>query len=115
MIEELKEIEEGSMRAELKHIDKKWTEKGQTDFAEMVEEEMLEKVNWWSKFALCLVRHIGDSSNECVAKISVQVKSQHLKDILKKTVANFPGVSFNTKDIVIEKPYRVLFHYRHEI
>ncbi len=35
--EKLKEIEEGSMRAELKHIDKKFTEQGQTYYAETVD------------------------------------------------------------------------------
>lgn len=50
-----------------------------------------------------------------VQKTSLQVNSQHLKDILKKTVDNFPGVSFQTKEITIDKPYRVLFHYRPEL
>ena len=45
--EKLKEIEEGSMRAELKYLDKKFTEQGQNYYAETVEEEMPEQVNWW--------------------------------------------------------------------
>ena len=114
--EKLKEIEEGSMRAELKHIDKKFTEQGQTYYAETVEEDIPEQVNWWSKFALCLVRHMGgDAKRPYVQKISLQVNSQHLKDILKKTIQDFPGVSFNTKDITVDKPFRVLFHYRREL
>ena len=114
--EKLKEIEEGSMRAELKHIDKKFTEQGQTYYAETVEEEIPEQVNWWSKFALCLVRHMsGDAKRPYVQKTSLQINSQHLKDILKKTIQDFPGVSFNTQDITIDKPFRVLFHYRHEL
>ncbi len=40
----LKEIEEGEMRAEMKYIDKKFTEQGQTYFAETVEEEIPEQV-----------------------------------------------------------------------
>ncbi|KAK5171411.1 uncharacterized protein LTR77_004555 [Saxophila tyrrhenica] len=114
--EKLKEIEEGSMRAELKYIDKKFTEQGQTYYAETVEEEIPEQVNWWSKFALCLVRHMaGDHKHPYVAKTSLQINSQHLKDVLKDTIQNFPGISFNTKDITIDKPYRVLFHYRKEL
>lgn len=112
----LKEIEEGSMQAELKHIDKKFTEQGQTYYAETVEEDIPEQVNWWSKFALCLVRHFaGDHKNPYVHKTSLQVNSQHLKDILKSTIQDFPGVSFNTKEISVDKPYRVLFHYRQEL
>ena len=45
--EKLKEIKEGSMRAELKHIDKKFTEQGQSYYAETVEEVIPEQVNWW--------------------------------------------------------------------
>ena len=57
----------------------------------------------------------GDHKRPYVAKTSLQVNSQHLKDILKKTISHFPGVSLQTKDITIDKPYRVLFHYRHEL
>ena len=45
----------------------------------------------------------------------MQVNSQHLKDILKSTIQDFPGVSFNTKEITVDKPYRVLFHYHKEL
>ncbi len=44
--EKLKEIEEGEMRAELKYIDKKFTEQGQAYYAETVEEEIPEQINW---------------------------------------------------------------------
>ena len=42
----LKEIEEGEMQASLKHIDRKYTEKGAVYYAETVEEEIPEQVNW---------------------------------------------------------------------
>lgn len=114
--EKLKAIEDGSMRAEVKHIDKRFTDKGQVYYAETVDEEVPEQVNWWSKFAICVVRQmVGDHKNLQVQKISLQINSQHLKDILKKTIEDFPGVSFATKDITIDKPYRVLFHYRKEL
>ncbi|KAK5127414.1 hypothetical protein LTR85_006753 [Meristemomyces frigidus] len=111
----LKAIEKGEMRAELKHIDKKYTDKGQAFFAETVEEEIPEQVNWWSKYALCMVRHMHPNNPAFVQKVSLQINSQHLKDILKDTIEHFPGVSFQTKEITIDKPYRVLFHYRHEL
>ncbi|KAF2479971.1 P-loop containing nucleoside triphosphate hydrolase protein [Neohortaea acidophila] len=112
----LKEIEEGAMRAELKHIDKKFTEQGQIYYAETLEEEIPEQVNWWSKFALCLVRHMaGDVKRPWVQKVSLHVNSQHLKDILKKTIEHYPGISFATKDVAIDSPYHVLFYYRHEL
>ncbi|TKA60914.1 hypothetical protein B0A55_12153, partial [Friedmanniomyces simplex] len=109
-----KEIEEGEMRAELKFLDKKHTDKGQTYYAETIEEEVPEQVNWWSKFALCLVRHM-DPSNKYVQHVCLQVNSQHLKEILEDTIGHYPGISFHTKDITIPRPYHVLFHYRHEL
>jgi len=56
-----------------------------------------------------------DSSNKYVQRTCLQINSQHLKDILKETIGHFPGISFHTKDISIPAPYRVLFHYRHEL
>lgn len=44
---ERKAIEEGAMRTEVKHIDKKWTEKGQAYYTETEEEEIPEQVDWW--------------------------------------------------------------------
>ncbi len=61
------------------------------------------------------VLQAGDHKRPYVQKTSLQINSQHLKDILKSTIQNFPGVSFNTKDVTIDKPYRVLFHYRQEL
>ena len=69
--EKLKEIEEGSMRAEMKHIDKKFTEKGHQYYAETVEDIVPEQSNWWSKFALCIVRVFSnDVKNPYVRKVS---------------------------------------------
>lgn len=112
--QKLKEIEEGAMLAQLKHIDRKYTEQGQTYFAETLDEIIPEQVNWWSKFALCLVRQM-DPSNKYVQHTSLQVNSQHLKDVLKHTIKTFPGVSFQTKEITIGAPYHALFHYRGEL
>ncbi|WPH00689.1 Hypothetical protein R9X50_00351900 [Acrodontium crateriforme] len=113
--EKLKAIEEGEMQAELKHIDKKFTDKGQAYFTETVDEVIPEQVNWWSKFALCLVRHTHPSDPSLIIKTTLQINSQHLKDILKDTIDSYPGCSFQTKDISIDKPYHALYHYRHEL
>ncbi|USW58681.1 Putative histone H3/CENP-A, AAA+ ATPase domain, ATPase, AAA-type, core [Septoria linicola] len=112
--QKLKEIEEGEMQAALKYIDKKHTEQGKVYYTETVEEEVPDQVNWWDKFALCLVRHMS-GDNKYVQKISLQINSQHLKDVLRDTIGTFPGISFQTKDITIDSPYRVLFHYKDEL
>ncbi|KAK0347632.1 hypothetical protein LTR59_006765 [Friedmanniomyces endolithicus] len=109
-----KEIEEGEMRAELKFLDKKHTDKGQSYYADTIDEDVPEQVNWWSKFALCLVRHM-DQTNTYVQNVCLQVNSPHLKDILHDTIGHYPGISFHTKDISIPRPYHVLYHYRHEL
>nr|POE82249.1 atpase family aaa domain-containing protein 3b [Quercus suber] len=111
----LKAIEDGDMQAELKHIDRKYTEQGQVYYAETVEEVIPEQINWWSKFALCLVRHTVQGNPDVIQKVSLQINSQHLKDILKETIKGFPGASFETQEITIDAPYRVLFHYRREL
>ena len=111
----LKAIEEGEMRAELKYIDKKFTEQGQAYFAETVDEEIPEQINWYSKFALCIVRHTHPQDKNIIHKTTLQVNSQHLKDILRDNIKDFPGLSFSTKEITIDKPYRVLYHYRPEL
>lgn len=69
-----KEIEEGDMRPELAYLDKKFTGQGQAYYAETVEEEIPEQVNWWSKFALCIVRQMdsecGSAETERIRKRS---------------------------------------------
>ncbi|KXT06785.1 hypothetical protein AC578_7166 [Pseudocercospora eumusae] len=112
--QKLKEIEEGEMQAKLKHIDRKHTAQGAVYYAETVDEEIPHQINWWGKFALCLVRHM-DNSNKFVVKTSLQINSQHLKDILRDTIASFPGISFQTTEVTIDAPYRVLYHYKDEL
>lgn len=56
-----------------------------------------------------------DGSNRYVQKTAVQINSQHIKDILKDLIGSFPGISFATKDITVDAPYRVLYHYRTEL
>lgn len=111
----LKAIEQGEMQAELKHIDRKYTKQGHVYYSETVDEVIPEQINWWSKFAICMVRYISNGQPSHVQKVSLQVNSPHLKAILKATVKEFPGVSFQTKDITIDAPYRVLFHCRHDL
>ena len=53
--------------------------------------------------------------NKYVQKISLQINSQHLKDMLRDTIGDFPGISFQTKEITIDAPYRVLYHYKDEL
>jgi len=55
------------------------------------------------------------SNQALVQKTSLHINSEYLKEILKDTIKEFPGISFQTKEITIDKPYRVLFHYRHEL
>lgn len=55
------------------------------------------------------------SASTWVNKISLQVNIQHLKDLLKEAIESFPGISFATKDVAIDSPYRVLYHHYGEI
>ena len=54
-IRKQKELEKSPMQAELKHLEKRWTKRGQGYIAEPQEEEIEEaKANWYEKFALCV-------------------------------------------------------------
>ncbi|KAF2771377.1 hypothetical protein EJ03DRAFT_349777 [Teratosphaeria nubilosa] len=46
------------MRAQIKYIENKYTDKGQVYSAGTVEEDMPEQVNWWRKFAICLLNSV---------------------------------------------------------
>ncbi|THY43712.1 P-loop containing nucleoside triphosphate hydrolase protein [Aureobasidium pullulans] len=103
------------MKAELKHLDRKYSEKHQWYYAETVEDKALpEQVDWWKKYALCVTRYMSQDGKE-VQKVVVQINSQHLKDLLKEAVGSYPGVSLDTKDISLTQPCRMLYHYYDEI
>lgn len=63
-------------------------------------------------YALCLVRQFY---GKMVHQVTLRVNSPHLKTMLKEVIGTFPGISFETKDISITEPYRVLYHYRLEL
>ncbi|KAI5205180.1 P-loop containing nucleoside triphosphate hydrolase protein [Aureobasidium subglaciale] len=103
------------MKAELKHLDRKYSEKHQWYYAETVEDKAVpDQVDWWTKYALCVTRHMSEDGKK-VQKVVVQINSQHLKDLLKKAVGSYPGVSLDTKDIALTQPCRLLYHYLNEI
>ena len=109
------ELEKMPMQAELKHLEKRWTKKGRSFIAEPKDDDEVpeDSVNWYEKFALCITRQL-DRTNETVQKTSLQVNSPALKKLLKDVIGTYPGISFLTKDITIDFPCQVLYHYRTE-
>lgn len=51
---------------------------------------------WWEKHILAVIQHY-DYRNESVDYTSVEIYSQHLRDILARVIGYYPGVSFQTK------------------
>ncbi|KAH0017120.1 P-loop containing nucleoside triphosphate hydrolase protein, partial [Aureobasidium melanogenum] len=103
------------MKAELKHLDRKYSEKHQWYYAETVEDKAVpDQVDWWTKYALCVTRYMSEDGKR-VQKVVVQINSQHLKDLLKEAIGSYPGVSLDTKDIALTQPCRLLYHYLDEI
>ncbi|KAI4725678.1 P-loop containing nucleoside triphosphate hydrolase protein [Aureobasidium sp. EXF-10728] len=103
------------MKAELKHLDRKYSEKHQWYYAETVEDKAVpDQVDWWTKYALCVTRYMSEDGKR-VQKVVVQINSQHLKDLLKQAIGSYPGVSLDTKDIALTQPCRLLYHYFDEI
>lgn len=97
-----------TMKAELKHLDRKRNEKNHHYYVETVDETPPEQVDWWQKFALCVTRYLAND-NTTVQKILVQINSQHLKNLLKTAIGSYPGLSFDTKEVTVTQPCRVLF------
>lgn len=57
-----------------------------------------------------------NSDNQTVQRTTLQINSPHLKHVLNEVIGTkFPGIVFNTKDVTLDFPCRVLFHYRQEI
>ncbi|TLD17033.1 uncharacterized protein PgNI_01494 [Pyricularia grisea] len=110
------ELEKAPMRAELMHLDKRWTKKGKAYFAEPKEDEEIpdQKVNWWSQFALTITR-VYDTQNRVVTETSLSVNSLAIKDVLRDIIGEFPGISFHTKDISLKFDPKVLYHYYPEL
>lgn len=108
------EIQKGPMRAEVKHLDKRFTEKGQSYTVETKEFDIKETVDWYEKYALTVTRQF-DSRNREVQSTSLQINSAHLQELLKDVIGEYPGLSFQTKAISVPFPCHALFHYRHEL
>lgn len=72
-----------------------------------------EQNNWWEKYAMCLTRHMT-SDGKYVERVTLQINSPHLKQMLRDAVEHYPGVSFFTEKVSIDEAYHVLFHYRPE-
>ena len=111
------EIEKLPMQAELKHLEKRWTKKGRGYITEPKDDDDIPEdgINWYEKFALCITRTY-DTANKVVQKTSLQVNSPVIKEALKDVIgSSFPGQNFLTSNITIDAPYRVLYHYRHEL
>ncbi|GAB7344915.1 hypothetical protein MBLNU457_3351t1 [Dothideomycetes sp. NU457] len=107
------EIALGSMQTVLKHLDHRWTERGQRYYAETPGEDLPEQVNWWEKYALCLTREL-DSKNDKVESTFLRINSEHLTKVLRETIKYYPGLALQAKTVSIRQPYHVLFHYRND-
>lgn len=106
-------LTKGPMQTALQHLDYKLSDKSVWYYAETKEDkEVPEQMNWWDMYALCLVRQFR---GKFVDQVTLRVNSPHLKDTLKEVIGTFPGISFETKNITIAAPYRVLYHYRPEL
>ncbi|KAK3669115.1 hypothetical protein LTR78_011019, partial [Recurvomyces mirabilis] len=110
---EHKEIAAGPVRNELKRLDRRTDPDSQYYYVETVLRTIDEsqQANWWDNFALCLIREY-DYSNFYVQRTYLQINSEHIKALLKDTIGEYPGISFHTKEISVDAPYHVLFHYR---
>src|ERR1700761_1609993 len=45
----------------------------------------------------------------------LEVRSQHIRNALRKVLGDYPGLSLNSVPTFIEKPYSALYHFRNEL
>ncbi|KAF9872533.1 AAA family ATPase [Colletotrichum karsti] len=110
------ELEKAPMRAELKHLERRWTKKNIGYITEPTDEDIPEQnTNWYEKYALCVI-HQYSVKNEFIARSFLHVNSPSLKAILKEVIGDrYPGQSYLTSDITVEFPAHSIYHYRHEL
>jgi hypothetical protein len=53
--------------------------------------------DWWAKHVLVLVRYFKQDDPLQVDKTTIEVYSQHLRNILARVIGEYLGISFNTE------------------
>lgn len=107
--------EDQIMKAEFKHLDRKFDSEDQPYFIERKKEDIDkgEKKDWWQLYAFCVVRRY-DSDGD-LDQTYLYVNPQPLRQLLKDVIGQYPADPIDVDDVQITAPYHSLFYYRKEL
>ncbi|ROV88968.1 hypothetical protein VMCG_10160 [Cytospora schulzeri] len=107
--------EDQTMKAEFKHLDRKFDSEDQPYFIERKKEDIDkgEKKDWWQLYAFCVVRRY-DSDGD-LDQTYLYVNPQPLRQLLKDVIGQYPADPIDVDDVQITAPYHSLFYYRKEL
>ncbi|KAI5838547.1 hypothetical protein DFP73DRAFT_580620 [Morchella snyderi] len=114
--EEETEVEQPKPKMEVavKHLEKRFDEQGHRYLTEPGSEPPKKATeDQWANYILCEIRHFSWEQKVC--QRSLEVKSKHLKAVLRKVIGEYPGVSFRTAAIKLTFPLNSLYHYLEEL
>ncbi|KAI5783678.1 P-loop containing nucleoside triphosphate hydrolase protein [Geopyxis carbonaria] len=102
------------MKIEVKHLESRNDDNGYVKITEPSSgPPKKDKVDRWREWVLCEVRHYDDKGVYTHSRLDI--KSPILKEILKRVIGNYPGISFSTDKINLMLPAQCLFLYLNEI
>ncbi|KAH8648577.1 P-loop containing nucleoside triphosphate hydrolase protein [Xylariales sp. PMI_506] len=109
------EPEEQKMKADIKHLDKKFDDDGNKKYVERKSrDDKNEKLDWWNSYALCEVRHFYEDGDYRCTRL--HVNSKPLKQLLEDVIGDFFNEPISADaDIEIDLPAYCLFFYRTEL
>lgn len=98
------------MQVATKHLEERYDDKGYTNIHEAGSGPP-EKANSdkWAHYVLCYTRHFNNEDK--YYKSSVEIKSKPLREILRRVISDYPGVSFATDKVTLDLPCEALFHH----
>jgi hypothetical protein len=110
--EEPEEDPNAPMLVTVKHLDSRYDARGYIKITDSGPPEK-SKVDQYAKYVLCLTRLFDRKGRYTGSQL--EIKSPHMKQILRHAIGDYPGVSFYTKDIKLGVQPKAFFHYLSEI
>ncbi|KAL1859755.1 hypothetical protein VTK73DRAFT_7490 [Phialemonium thermophilum] len=106
--------EDGTMKCEIKHLDKRYNEKDEQYFCERKPDpDTPKQKDWWRLFAFCLVKHYNPKGEPGTTVL--YVNAQPLRQLLRDVIGDYPSDPIDVEDVQIHADYEPLFHYRKQI
>ncbi|ETS74539.1 hypothetical protein PFICI_13023 [Pestalotiopsis fici W106-1] len=108
-------LEDQTMKAELKRLDRKYDDYGDKKYLERKHGDHVENErDWWDLFALCEIRSFWEDGE--LEGTNLRVNSHLLKQLLQDVVGDFPNEPIDAStDVELSVPAHCLFFYHDEL